>query len=1021
MNIDAIKSTLNLHYSDLREISPNILCTMDRYHEKPYAVRYFDLSDKIASHSERLNEYLEKVIGEDYFDTKRPIDLRWNNYLYFVTSDQYQNDKDFLHAKSIIESDREYARKFVISESNLPKYIGSLSHVKDKPLLPVKDLFSTWLKILNEKHLGYILDFTLKPPEIVRKIGNGELGTLEQTTSVGNLKAAERDAITHPLNILTKTGFREYPKECEFKFGSQINLITGPNGHGKTSLLETIEYLYCGATYRNGAPSMDTHLTGSLLNSKNVLEISSKKRVADRLKARNLCWYGKNDVRGSTLEDSFARFNFMDTDAAIRVSVEGTSEQLSEDIARILLGAEAGKASDQITRTHSELEKQRKDNEKTSAQLDERIQSRQAEADSLKNMTKLSDTFFLQLNQQLHKIQWFDRPKNTDDLSITTLSEKLERANHHCKFIENSTLIELNTQRQEFESYSLLLATLIEAVTNTESNINILTSKHAEISRKLNLSEELQGYSGLNLLDLDQQKNELTATINDLESKISNLTFIDLMDDNLSTLPLNHALTITDVELSKISKNKTDTLIKIDEHERSESTIVNLRDQLISTATQMIKALPDKNHCPLCHTQFEDGQLMLRIARDVASDSQLRSVDLRNTLLTLQTSEEKLQQSKSLLMALIKYCGEDSNITGSHALAMLNQDRQKISDAQESLKIVFSKLVTFRMRGLEVNRLKELMTHLEITKDISNKPALLQQSLQTESLNLTQEINTKKAELEKTSQQIRALSEKVGQSKSLSRVDLAQVIAEKIKGYDQKIEAAKQLAGFMELEKDFSALALSYQINEARDILSKLMTEQKRETETNKRSQQLEQEINAIRADIEKSRATFKHLSRAMVILSDLLSGQNSLMSIKQELLKNNAAIISEIFSKIHQPNEFGISFDQDEIKLRHNVTGDSRSLKEVSTGQRAAFALSLFLTMNKLLGNGPKVMLLDDPISHIDDINMLSFLDYLRELAIDGDRQIFFTTPSAKLSSLFRHKFRFMDENEFKEIHLNR
>jgi ABC-type cobalamin/Fe3+-siderophores transport system ATPase subunit len=76
---------------------------------------------------------------------------------------------------------------------------------------------------------------------------------------------------------------------------------------------------------------------------------------------------------------------------------------------------------------------------------------------------------------------------------------------------------------------------------------------------------------------------------------------------------------------------------------------------------------------------------------------------------------------------------------------------------------------------------------------------------------------------------------------------------------------------------------------------------------------------------------------------------------------------------------------------------------------------------MNKTLRTGPKVLLLDDPISHIDDINMLSFLDYLRELAIDGDRQTFFVTPNAKLASLFRHKFNFLDDNEFREIRMNR
>ncbi len=64
--------------------------------------------------------------------------------------------------------------------------------------------------------------------------------------------------------------------------------------------------------------------------------------------------------------------------------------------------------------------------------------------------------------------------------------------------------------------------------------------------------------------------------------------------------------------------------------------------------------------------------------------------------------------------------------------------------------------------------------------------------------------------------------------------------------------------------------------------------------------------------------------------------------------------------------------------------------------------------------------MLFDDPVAHIDDINMLSFLDHLRYLAISGSRQIFFATADNKLAGLFRHKFRFLGD-EYKELRLSR
>lgn len=143
MNIEAIKNSLKLKFQHLDEVAPDIFCATDIYQDKPYAVRYFDLSDNIASHSEDLNKYLEHVLGEDYFDIKRPIDLRWNNYLYFITSDQHQQNEAFIRAKSIIESDREYARKFVITETDLPKFLLLSPRDEDRPVAPIQDLYST--------------------------------------------------------------------------------------------------------------------------------------------------------------------------------------------------------------------------------------------------------------------------------------------------------------------------------------------------------------------------------------------------------------------------------------------------------------------------------------------------------------------------------------------------------------------------------------------------------------------------------------------------------------------------------------------------------------------------------------------------------------------------------------------------------------------------------------------------------------------------------------------------------------
>ena len=89
----------------------------------------------------------------------------------------------------------------------------------------------------------------------------------------------------------------------------------------------------------------------------------------------------------------------------------------------------------------------------------------------------------------------------------------------------------------------------------------------------------------------------------------------------------------------------------------------------------------------------------------------------------------------------------------------------------------------------------------------------------------------------------------------------------------------------------------------------------------------------------------------------------------------------------------------------------DDIPLVKISTGQRSALALSIFLALNKKLKRGPNVLLFDDPVTYIDDLNILSFLDYLRELVIQENRQLYFVTANQKLGGLFQKKFAFLGD----------
>lgn len=186
----------------------------------------------------------------------------------------------------------------------------------------------------------------------------------------------------------------------------------------------------------------------------------------------------------------------------------------------------------------------------------------------------------------------------------------------------------------------------------------------------------------------------------------------------------------------------------------------------------------------------------------------------------------------------------------------------------------------------------------------------------------------------------------------------------------------------------------------------------------NKRKETLQERIRLITPRVQRFAA-------AQAVLEDLLKN-HSLTAATEAALQDNRVGIEAIFKRIHAPNEFGILKGLGDasktIQLIRKSTDTGVSLNQISTGQRAAFALSVFLAQNaRLKAAAPPVMLIDDPIAHIDDLNALTFIDYLREIVLASKRQLFFATSDEKLASLIERKFDFLGKAEFRRFDLVR
>lgn len=210
------------------------------YGGKCYAVAYVDLADDVVGRAGDLHAFQERILGDDFFGA--PGDLRWNKYLYFIAGPKSLSQDGFEKAKASIESDKEYARKRVVSEDELAALLGSVQHFKPSTASKDLNIVAEWERRLAAVNLDEALD---KPTRttLIERIGAGKAKRGAVGDKALSLHKADGALANTWLASIQIDRFRPIHDGRSYTFG-QVTLIIGPNGTGKTSLLEAVEYFY---------------------------------------------------------------------------------------------------------------------------------------------------------------------------------------------------------------------------------------------------------------------------------------------------------------------------------------------------------------------------------------------------------------------------------------------------------------------------------------------------------------------------------------------------------------------------------------------------------------------------------------------------------------------------------------------------------------------------------------------------------------------------------------------------------
>lgn len=91
-------------------------------------------------------------------------------------------------------------------------------------------------------------------------------------------------------------------------------------------------------------------------------------------------------------------------------------------------------------------------------------------------------------------------------------------------------------------------------------------------------------------------------------------------------------------------------------------------------------------------------------------------------------------------------------------------------------------------------------------------------------------------------------------------------------------------------------------------------------------------------------------------------------------------------------------------IRFVSDFASDHDVINTMSSGQLSGIVIALTLAMNKLFGKGFDTILIDDPVQTMDDINMMSFIDLMRNEF--KDKQVIMSSHEDEIEKFFLYRY---------------
>lgn len=984
-----------------------------KYKDQTRAVYFFRGSSTVPD-ADEIRKINEEILSHSYFRSSDAS--RWSHYFVIVTDDDVTDEKAFYKAKKVLENDKNYARKFVVKQSELPAFIGTAfgESVEEGPS---QSIINEWLTRLNGAGLSAISTDQQRSPAI-RDLRFGTASQEAQTAT--DLAQISRLAAQAPapqmLTSLTVNRFGSRRLSGTFPF-RRVNLILGPNGAGKTSLLESIEHFFCGATYRSGGKADDLVATASF--PMGTPDPYSPLTNAEA-QTRDQHWYGHTVVRGNKLCQGFARFNFLNTDAAVDFSRDNELQDLTDSLSKIALGPETTYMWNRIGAFEKDISAQLTGLENDLAMLNGNVETSTSRLAALQTASPQIEAMSFQVQECLSALAWPDPgvPEVPDSDWFSRFNRIRGLINASESITSVASMSDLAIAIDDLSS-SLRSTSLLEAEVRSESLVaRDIGARRAKLATIRKLSERHIHYLDAMFIETASEEHQLRNEQTALAASLVRTDDLADLAEVAATLGGTHRL-LKDIvqaierDLARARDEISEVEQKRTELDRQLTVSKSVVAQIRALGRSYAKSSPEADHCPLCLSQMAMAELISRLDSELGHDA--RASELETLAMSRSDLEHRirlLSDSLTTAMASGEALGDRSSLTVDEALGLHRQAHEKWQSVSAQAKQVQLRVATLEEAGFSQGEYARIVSAIDdwleeepdaAPSDVPMADLVSARLLAAESSLGDQEQGLRRRADERAHKEQAILGRHGAPDMEALRNHLQQRLAE-LNTFQDRFESLPS-ATKSKFADDIGSLISAAREASGRidDLSSQIQGERARSAEISVLHQQIAVDKQQVLTKDEER----KRLADALDVLHDIQSN-HSLDSGLSSFMLGNLESIQRIFTKIHAPHELKIS-DLTGCRLERLGSDHVVELNQISTGQRAALMLSIFISLNLSLKSGPPYMLIDDPIAHIDDLNVLSFLDLLADVAETGHRQIFFATANEKLAHLFQKKMEFL------------